>query len=109
MEYPKELHDLHNDFPLAPESIEIDKVKKLIPNLNDKKKYVLHYENLKLYESLVLKITKVYRLYRGILFEESDWLKKYIDLNTALRTKATNDFEKDFFKLMNNSVFGKNL
>jgi len=108
LEYPKELHDLHNDYPLAPESVKLEGsvVSKLIPNLNDKTKYVVHYETLKLYESLGLKITKIHR---GIRFEESAWLKKYIDLNTELRTKATNDFEKDFFKLMNNSVFGKTM
>src|ERR1043165_5429652 len=106
LEYPHELHDIHNDYPLAPESIKPagSDVAKLIPNLNDKRKYVLHYENLKLYESLGLKLTKIHR---GIKFEQSAWLKKYIDLNTGLRTKATTDFEKDFFNLMNNSVFGK--
>jgi Rho termination factor, N-terminal domain len=106
LEYPETLHDLHNDYPLAPESIKVDKVYKLIPNLNDKKNYVLHCENLKMYESMGLIITKIHR---GIRFNESPWLKTYIDLNTNLRTKATNDFEKDFFKLMNNSVFGKTM
>ena len=81
-------------------------VEKLIPNLNDKKKYVLHYGALKLYVKYGLKITKIHR---GITFRESDWLKGYIDMNTRLRTKSKNDFESDFFKLMNNSVFGKTI
>jgi hypothetical protein len=106
LEYPKELHDLHNDYPLAPESLIINKCKKLVPNLQNKTKYVVHHVNLKLYERLGMKITKIHR---GLSFDESDWMKKYIELNTSLRTAATNDFEKDFFKLMNNSVFGKTM
>ena len=106
LEYPKELHDSHNDYPLAPEQIEVNKTKKLIPNLWDKKNYVIHYENLKQCLKLGLKISNIHR---GIKFKESQWLKKYIALNTDLRTKARNEFEKDFFKLMNNSVFGKTM
>ena len=102
LEYPKELHDFHSEYPLAPEQLQIDK--KLVPNLYDNKKYVLHYENLKLYLRLGLRLTKIHR---GITFAEEDFMKKYIDLNTELRMKGTTDFEKDFFKLMNNSVFGK--
>ena len=106
LEYPKNLHDLHNDYPLAPEQIMVNKVSKLIPNLGDKKKYVLHYENLKQYLKLGLKLTHIHR---GIKFKESPWLEKYISLNTKLRTEAKNEFEKDFFKLMNNAVFGKTM
>ena len=106
LEYPKNLHDLHNDYPLAPEQIVVNKVSKLIPNLGDKKKYVLHYENLKQYLKLGLKLTHIHR---GIKFNESPWLEKYISINVKLRTKAKNEFEKNFFKLMNNSVFGKTM
>ena len=105
LEYPTSLHDLHNDYPLAPDTMKLE-VNKLVPNLYNKTKYILHYENLNLYKSLGMKITKIHR---GIKFVESPWLQPYIDFNTKLRTKAANDFEKDFFKLMNNSVFGKTM
>ena len=106
LDYPKDLHDLHNDYPLAPERLKIGGVEKLIPNLWEKKKYVLHHKNLKLYQELGLKLKKIHR---GIKFREEPWMKSYIELNTDLRTKGKNDFEKDFFKLMNNSVFGKTM
>ena len=106
LEYPKDLHDLHNDYPLAPERLKIKNVEKLIPNLWDKEKYIVHHENLKLYLELGLKIKKIHR---GIKFREEPWMRSYIELNTRLRTEAKNDFEKDFFKLMNNSVFGKTM
>ena len=105
LEYPRGLHDAHNDYPLAPERLKIN-VEKLIPNLSDKTKYVLHCQNLKLYLELGLKLKHIHR---GIKFEEKPWMKSYIELNTDLRTKGKNDFEKDFFKLMNNSVFGKTM
>jgi len=108
LEYDKELYNLHNDYPLAPKNIipPACKVRKLIPTLNNKQKYNVHHQTLKLYESLGLKVTKVHRV---IKFYESPWLKPYIDKNTDLRTKASNNFEKDFFKLMNNAVFGKTM
>ena len=105
--YPKELHDLHNDYPLCPERVKCkNRVEKLIPNLRDKKNYVLHYKNLIQYLDMGLKVT---RIHRGIKFVESEWMKPYIDMNTNLRANAKNNFEKDFFKLMNNSVFGKTM
>ena len=106
LEYPRGLHDLHNDYPLAPERLKINNVEKLIPNLWDKKKYIVHHKNLELYLELGLKVKKIHR---GIKFREEPWMRSYIELNTDLRTKGKNDFEKDFFKLMNNSVFGKTM
>ena len=106
LEYPEELHETHNDYPLAPERLKINKVEKLIPTLLKKEKYVLHGQNLKLYLELGLKLKWIHR---GIKFREKPWMKSYIELNTDLRTKGKNDFEKDFFKLMNNSVFGKTM
>ena len=106
VKYPQHLHEYHNDLPFMPESIKIKKVEKLTPNLNDKIKYVINIEalNQALQHGLILE--KVHRI---IEFDQSEWLKPYIDFNTNLRTKAKNDFEKDFFKLMNNSVFGKTI
>ena len=126
LEYPPELHRLHNDYPLAPEKMvvreemlsdysreilgregmTIGKVEKLIPNLRDKEKYVLHYRNLQLYLKLGLKLKKIHR---ALEFSQSKWLKPYIAFNTQKRAGAKNAFEKDFFKLMNNSVFGKTM
>ena len=106
MEYPMELHDLHNDYPLAPDHLHMGTVEKLIPNLQRKENYVVHYEALKTYEKYGLVVTKVHR---GIVFHDSPWMKPYIDFNTKLRMKSENDFEKNFFKLMNNSVFGKTM
>ena len=107
LEYPEELHDLHNDYPFYPEKVKCKNgVEKLIPNLRDKTKYVIHYKNLIQCLKAGLKLKKIHR---GIKFIESEWMKPYIEMNTNLRTQAKNNFEKDFFKLMNNSVFGKTM
>ena len=96
LEYPEELHDLHNDYPLAAERLvpEGSKVPKLVPNLHNKEKYVLHYKSLEQCLDLGMKLTKIHR---GIEFQESPWIRDYINLNTELRTKSTSEFGKDFF------------
>ena len=126
LKYPDQLHELHDHDPLAPEKLEItqnmlskycsniaDKygvkiggVNKLITNLGSKSKYVLHYRNLQLYLSLGMKLTKVHRILK---FKQCDCLKRCINFNTVKRKNAANSFEKYFFKLMNNSVFGKTM
>ena len=97
---------MHSDLPFLPERMKIDKCKKLVCNLYDEKSYVVHIESLKqaLNHEIILK-----KVHRVIQFNQEAWLKSYIDTNTELRGKAKNDFEKDLFKLMNNSVFGKAL
>ena len=104
--YPKELHNPHNDLPLMCERMKINGVEKLVPNLRDKKNYVIHIQALNQALQHGLRLDGIHR---AIEFDQSPWLKTYIDFNTQLRTAATNDFEKDFFKLMNNSVFGKTM
>ena len=121
LQYPQKLHDRHNSYPLAPERLTIDesmlsplqknfpkqKLKsttKLAPNLRNKHDYVTHYRNLKFYLKQGMVITRIHRV---LAFKQSTWLKRYIDFNTQCRSLATSDFAKDFFKLMNNSVFGK--
>ena len=126
LEYPSHLHDTHNDYPLAPERMKITdsmlspyaksvlqdlnlpstSTEKLVTNLNNKKNYVIHYRSLKLYLELGMKLTKIHKVLK---FNQSAWLKNYIDFNTEKQKLADNDFEKDFFKLMNNSVFGKTM
>ena len=130
LEYPKELHDLHNDYPLAPEVMNVksnmlsekqveiyklingskepkdEKTKKLILNLNDKSKYVVHIRTLQFYLKHGLKLKKIHR---AIKFEQEEILKPYIEFNTEKRKNARNDFEKDIFKLLNNAVFGKTM
>ena len=104
--YPKELHDDHNDFPLAPEILMLGKVEKLTQNLRDKEGMVLHGRNLARYLSLGMKLKTIRR---RISFKERPFMKCYIDKNTELRAKGKTKFEKEFFKLMNNSVFGKTM
>ena len=124
LEYPKELHDLHDDYPLALEKIEVTYdmlskysndiadcynikvggVKKLVPNLGDKIKYVVHYGNLQYYLSLGMKLIKIHTI---LSFKQSDWLKSYVDFNTQKRQEITDLFSKDLFKLMINCIYGK--
>ena len=124
---PEKLHDKLKEYPPCPENMNItenmlsdfqkemavknkvkfsSKSKKLVPHLMDKIKYCIHYRNLKYVVGLGVEIKQVHNI---ISFKQKKWLKEYIDFNTEKRKEAKNDFEKDFFKLMNNSVFGKTM
>ncbi|XP_057294527.1 uncharacterized protein LOC130623038 [Hydractinia symbiolongicarpus] len=106
VDYLKDLHDKHNELPFLPERKTIHRVEKLIPNLEHKRKYVVHIASLHQALKHALILTKVHR---AIQFQHSAWLAPYIDHNTKLRTAAKNDFEKDFYKLVNLPVFGKTM
>ena len=126
LENPQELHDIHNDYPLAPEEINIPKeclsdysleianahnittetVKKLIPNLMNKNNYLIHYRNLQQWLELGMKLKKIHRILK---FKQKDWIKPYIDFNTQKRKEATNEADKNHFKLLNNVVYGKTM
>ena len=126
LEYPAHLHDAHNDYPLAPEKKKIKPeqmseyqrrlmadldlampdTEKLVLTLEDKEKYVVHYSNLQFYLSQGMRLKRVHRV---IEFDQEPWMEPYIRMNTEFRKQAKNDFETDFYKLMNNSVFGKTM
>src|SRR6266516_3009262 len=123
--YPPHLHDRHNDYPLAPEHMNITsdmlsphsfdllqtlgkklpaKNQKLVPSLKHKFKYIVHYRNLKFYLQMGMKLGHIYRVIR---FKQSPWLKSYIDFNTDMRKLASTDLEKNLYKLLNNATYGK--
>ena len=106
VEYPIKARLRHEDLAFLPERRKINGIEKLVTTLDNKEKYVVHISALKQALNHGLKLTKVHRV---ITFKQKAWLKPYIDMNTEKRTNAKNEFEKDFFKLMNNSVFGKTM
>ena len=126
LEYPEELHDLQKDHPLCPEKIEVSSnmlskycsdiantysikvggVKKLIPNLRDKVKYVVHHRNLQYYLSFGIKLIKVHKILK---FKKSNWLKEYVEFNTRKRQEFTDEFNKAFFKLLMNCAYDKSM
>jgi len=120
--YPQHLHDLHNDYPLAPEKLTVTEdmlspycrnfgnkfipTEKLVPNLMKKTKYITHYRNLKMYVELGMSCTKIHRV---LSFAQKPWMSDYIKDNTIRRMMATTTFQKDLQKLKNNSIFGKTM
>ena len=106
VKYHKKLYDSHSDLPFLPRRMKYDKCKKLVCNLQNKKKYIVHIKSLKQALDHGLKLKKIYRI---IEFNQKAWLKPYIDMNMELRKLAKDNFEKDLFKLMNNAVFRKTM
>ena len=106
VEYPKNLFNLHKNLPFLTERQKIQKWKKLVCHMHNKENYVVHIRALRqaLNHGLIIR-----RVHKVIQFNQEEWLKPCIDMNTKLRTDAKNDFEKDFFKLINNVVFGKTI
>ena len=106
VEYPKKLFNLHRDLPFLPERKKNGKCNKLLCDFHDKKNYVVRIMALKqaLNHGLILKAVE-----RVIQFNQKGWLKSYSDMNIELRKEEKKYFEKDFFKLMNNAVFGKTM
>ena len=120
------MHDIHNDYPLAPEKINIPnewlsdyslkmlntyditigKVTKLVPNLMNKNNYVIPYRNLQQCLELGIKLKKIHRILK---FKQKDWMKPYIDFNTQKRKEATNEADKNHLKRLNNAVYGKTM
>ena len=126
LDYPEELHDKHNDLPMAPEEIKateemlspiqlkikniydikVGEINKRKPNLYSRKNYVAHYRNLKYYLSQGIRLKKIHRI---LEFKQSPWMKPYIDFNTKKRLEATNEADKNLFKLLSNAVYGKTM
>ena len=121
------MRDAYNDYPLAPERLEVKKVwmsgyqkdllktmyggasnevEKLVPNLYDKTRYVLHYRNLQFYLQLGMRLKK---FHRAVHFDQTLWIAQYIRMDTEFRKQAKSTFEQDLNKLMNNSVFRKTM
>ena len=105
-QYSEQLHEIHNYMPFLSERLKLPKIEKLLTNSYDKNEYVIHIRNLKqtLNHGFILN-----KLHRVIEFNQKDWLKPYIDMNSELRQEAKNNFEKDLFKLMNSAVFRKTM
>ena len=104
IEHPKTLWGSDKELPFLPERKKLEKVEKIVCSIEDKEKYVIHIRALK---QALINGAKLKTVHRVIKSQQKAWLKSYIDMNTKLRKEAKNEFEKDFFKLINNSVFGK--